>query len=343
VSVTPNFLAARGNVVGHTSNSRVDDSFVAVGAGIDTVRFRFRSCDDAFRRFAAAAVQIGHRGDLVVQRDGVRLGCTRDDLVYAEGRLAAILEGPESKRLCGQAELADGAEVLRMRLAELGVKARDTVAFGRLDLASDLMFANGGDGLAMIRAASFLDVPRAKTGTDGRKAGKLESVTFRSTRGRRVIGRLYDKGVESASFEPGRLIRYERQLRYEKAREPSLADALRLPMRDLYAKQLRAAVANSRQVVAAPVNPSLDVLMMLADDGKITYQQAERLAGYLAIRQRGDPLQLPSRTRQRRERELREVGLVITDEAEAVMEAVPLGVYLAALESPWIESGVEAG
>lgn len=316
------------------TNSQGDDAFVAAGAGIDTVRYRFRAAPRASERLRRQPYRLGVRGEVFVQSDGIRVGCMPTGLLYAEGRLAALLDGYGSHRLCAQPELLNGAGAVRKRLERLGVDAGDHVAVGRLDLAAELRFDDAADGLALLRAASLLDVPWAKTGTDGRKAGGLESVYFRAVRGRKVLGRMYDKGLESASCSAGELVRYERQVRWEKRHEPSLAEALQFRVGDLYAQQLKSFMGE-RDLVVVPAVSGVDAIWRLEESGAIGCRLAERLTGYVMLRASGRSDRLPARTRQRRERELRQIGLVIADDRAVDTRPVPLGCYLDALIDAW--------
>ena len=336
IAASPAWSDGVANVLGRT-NSEGDDTFVAAGAGIDTVRYRFRAAPSAFERLRWLPHQVGVRGEVFVQADGIRSGCTRTGLLYTEGRLAALLEGRRSNRLCLRAELPDGAVAVRERLARLGVDAGDHVALGRLDLAAELRFDDGADGVALLRAASLLDVPWAKTGTDGRKAGGLETVYFRTVRGRKMLGRMYDKGLESGSCASGRLVRYERQLRWEKEREPTLAEALQLRLGDLYAKQLATFRDEQHDLLVVPALSGVDVIWGMVQSGAIDLRLAERLMGYVMLRSSGRTDRLPARTRQRRERALREIGLVIADDQMIGSRPVPLGRYLDALVGAWDE------
>ena len=63
----------------------------------------------------AGASNEGVRGELHRQADGVRVGAHRDGMLYAEGRLAAILNGPDDHSLLPMAVLEDGAHVAAQR------------------------------------------------------------------------------------------------------------------------------------------------------------------------------------------------------------------------------------
>jgi hypothetical protein len=140
--------------------------------------------------------------------------------------------------------------------------------------------------------------------------------------------------LQSGSCGAGELVRYERQVRWEKKREPSMDEALRLRLGDLYAKPLRQ-FRGDLDLLVVPALAGVDALWRLQESGAISWQLAERLTGYITLRASGRTDTLPARTRQRRERELRQVGLVIADDRTADTRAVPLGRYLQALVDAW--------
>jgi hypothetical protein len=260
-------------------------------------------------------------------------GCTPSGVVYAEGPLAVIVDGPSSSRLCEQQELADGVAVLSRQLRGFGVKPGNAVGVGRLDLASDIRFADGRLGASMLLAASLIDIPWTKTGIE-RKGEVIQTVYFRSARGRAIVGRMYDKGLESRTLEPGEQIRYERQVRFEKKREPTLDEALRLRLRELYGRHIRAARI-ARELVVVPVVAGVECVWSLVEAGALSWRIAERVSGYLACRAAGRLGLMPLRTRQRRERELRGVGIVVSDHDGLGRRHVPLGAYFDALDHAW--------
>ena len=75
---------------------------------------------------------------------------------------------------------------------------------------------------------------RAKVGTKGKKRERIQTVNFRSVRGRTILMRAYDKGVESGVASPGELIRFERQRRYRKRDELSVSEARDLEISKLF-------------------------------------------------------------------------------------------------------------
>ena len=201
--------------------------------GIDTVRYRYRADPHAYTKFAhAGASSEGPRGELHRQADGARIGAHRDGMLYAEGRLAAILNGPDDHSLLPMAALEHGAHAAAQRFG-FDVDPVDA-RLGRLDIAAELRFDDGDDGLAFLHALSLADVPWAKVGTEGKKREHIQTVNFRSVRGRQILMRAYDKGVEADIAPAGQLIRFERQRRYRKPAERSVAGARARPSQTLH-------------------------------------------------------------------------------------------------------------
>src|SRR4051794_26203372 len=87
----------------------------------------------------------------------------------------------------------------------------------RLDATADLPFQRSAEGLAFAAgvAAVARDAPRSKAdvifSADG---ARIETVYLRGLAGRAVLGRMYDKGVESGTAPPGRRMRLEDQRRF---------------------------------------------------------------------------------------------------------------------------------
>jgi hypothetical protein len=308
-------------VEGGASNSRpIPESWN--GAGVDTVRFRFRGDLDGHNRFARSApYQEGPRGELYRQEDGVRLGAFRDGTLYVEGRLAALVQGSGDHSLLPTSALFEGARVGSERLG-FDVDA-SRAAVGRLDVAAELRFEDGRDGLAFLHALSLADVPWAKVGTEGKKRECIQTVNFRSVRGRTVLMRAYDKGVESALASPGELIRFERQRRYRKRSELSVTDAGELNVAQLFVgRELDSLVRVSAEVVC-DVWGAIDRLNELVRCGAITGPRADALAGFLVRRGEGHKLS----TWYSRWSALRELGILV-DPLARERSTVPVGRHL---------------
>jgi hypothetical protein len=254
--------------------------------GVDTVRYRYRTDRDAYAKFAhAGASSEGPRGELHRQADGVRIGAHRDGMLYAEGRLAAILHGPDDHSLLPIAELEHGARVAAQRFG-FDVDPSDA-RLGRLDIAAELSFDDGRDGLAFLHALSLADVPWAKVGTEGKKREQIQTVNFRSVRGAQILMRAYDKGIEAGIAPPGELIRFERQRRYRKTAERSVAQALEFDPRELFVGRELASLIDVTAETVCDTWGAIDRLNELVRRAEIRASKADALAGFLIRRGEG--------------------------------------------------------
>jgi hypothetical protein len=295
--------------------------------GVDTVRYRYRSDPAAYAKFAAAgASSEGARGELHRQADGVRIGAHRDGMLYAEGRLAAILNGPDDHSLLPIAALEQGAPAAAQRF---GFDVDPTEArLGRLDIAAELHFEDGRDGLAFLHALSLADVPWAKVGTEGKKREHIQTVNFRSVRGRQILMRAYDKGIEAGIASPRELIRFERQRRYRKTAEKTIGMALELDTRELFIGRELASLVDVTAETVCDTWGAIDRLTELARCGRITASKADALAGFLIRRGEGHK----SSTWYGRWADLRAFGVVV-DPISREGAVVPVGRYLRELAS----------
>lgn len=308
-------------VEGGVSNSRpLPESWN--GAGVDTVRYRFRGDVDGHARFARACPHHeGPRGELYRQEDGVRVGAFRDGTLYVEGRLAALLNGPDDHSLLPVASVRDGAGMGSKRFGFPVDASR--AAVGRLDVAAELRFEDGADGLAFLHALSLADVPWAKVGTEGKKRDRVQTVNFRSIRGRTILMRTYDKGVESGTAPPGELIRFERQRRYRKEKELSVSAALNLDVRGLFVGRELESLAGVTAEVVCDQWGAIDRLNELVRWGWIKAPRADALAGFLV---RGGEGHRQS-TWYARHAALRQLGILI-DPLARERSSVPVGRHL---------------
>jgi hypothetical protein len=295
------------------------------GAGVDTVRFRYRGDVHGHARFARSGPHFeGPRGELYRQEDGVRIGALRDGTLYAEGRLAAVLHGAEDHALLPTAALRDGAERASRRF---GFPVDVSIAaLGRLDVAAELRFADGADGLAFLHALSLADVPWAKVGTEGKKRERIQTVNFRSVRGRAILMRAYDKGIEASLAPAGELIRFERPRRYRKERELAVSAAVELDTARLFVGRELESLARVTAEVVCDQWGAIDRLNELVRWGWIKAPKADALAGFLV---RGGEGHKQS-TWYGRWATLRDLGIVV-DPLARERSSVPVGKHLRAM------------
>lgn len=295
---------------GGASNSRLTAK--SGTPGVDTVRYRFRDQTERYLGLQyEAGVQHGARGEVRRTEGGVTVGAYPDGLVYVEGRLAAILNGEQDHSLRPGSELRAGAEAAAARA---GVQAQAQAAVGRLDVTGELWFDEPEDGRRFLSSLAELDVPWLKTGTEGGKASGVETVYYRTARGRSVVMRAYDKGVETGQAPAGRWVRVERQRRYRKSREQDASTVASLDFAEVFAGRELARLTEHRDSLIGDVPAQVGRLRAAVDRGSIPAATAERLAGYLLLHGRG----LPARTLYRREAELRAHGIDFALQAETL-------------------------
>ena len=135
---------------------------------------------------------------------------------------------------------------------------------GRADLASELRFTDGEEGLEFLRALSYVDIPWLKVGTEGQKRDRLETVYHRNMRGRSVALRCYDKGVESETSAPGARLRLERQRRWRKDQEGTVNDVIARGLAEQFVgRELRAVVLGEEEVMVCDPPAAADRLREL--------------------------------------------------------------------------------
>lgn len=297
--------------------------------GIDTVRLRWRADTDGLARFNdGGPAADGPRGERWRTADGVRFGAYPDGMTYAEGRLAAMTHGPDDHSLPDASALPLAAALMGDRL---GLPA-DDARVGRLDLAADLTFPDGQDGLDFLNALAVADVPWARVGTEGAKRGDLQTVYLRSIAGRTILARAYDKGVESGTAPPGELVRFERQRRFRASREMPVAAIRGLDLGRMFVgRELASFIAADRAQIVCDAHGAANMLGALVDAGELSSRPAARLAGFLALR---SPGRFPTRTERAYFAELRRLGIVLDPLARPNV-AVPVGGYLRTLAERW--------
>jgi predicted transcriptional regulator len=190
-----------------------------------------------------------------------------------------------------------------------------------------MRFSRGSEGQAFLHSLASMDVPWCKSRTDGRKGDHIETVSFHGTRGKTIYLRAYDKGVESKTLPPGERIRVERQRRYRKEREQTVAQLASADLHSIYLGKEFASLVNLPTATVCDVPEALQVLWERAGD----WQQFERLAGYIVA---GHAIDYPRATSYRRPAELRSLGIYV-DPAQIERVEVPVGRYLHALSSAW--------
>jgi len=212
--------------------------------------------------------------------------------------------------------LRAGGEVRALVDDLVGVRADGGV--GRLDVTTTRTFHTDQEGRAFLAGMAALELPRCDA---VRRGSQPHSVAWVHERGKRILGRAYDKGRQLGG-EWGESIRLETQERWNasKGRPPIEVAADPAYQRSKLARRFAPMRASARGVRAAsfPV-----VARAIADEVRYGYRdvrEAERLVGSLVLLSNGAGDGYPRRTRYRRRAELREAGYVVVEDWMAPVE-----------------------
>lgn len=323
----------------------------ATAAGVDTWSVSWYMESDSFASHAMErlATEPGPRSKLIPEAIcGHRVGWFPGaGLMFAEGH-------PSEEGLCAPGALPEAHRRLCEALQDYGIvlpigrapripRKGAAVVGGeagvrRLDLTVDLQFDSAGEGLAALSGIAALPLSRTAT-TIHREVGgrRVETVYLKGPAGKRVLGRVYDKGVESGTAERGRLIRPEDQRRFQRAARVSPQAFTPEAVKGLFQRRFVGLWKATEGVTVASVLPLAQKIARLRDAGKLTQRQAESLAGYLLL----DAAEEDDNTRRtafRRRALARQFGLVLADGTVEEVEVDLHEVLEAALEAPGWDS-----
>lgn len=311
--------------------TRSDDSFVTPllrDAGIDTARFLYRVKSEpaAADRILASLrgelpgpelVQVEEEGQLVEREDrsGLRAGVLTVDgesCLWVEGRPIQLWGGRGFDGLLAPARLPEADQLIRDTLGYLGIKTEPR-GISRLDLtARTNQEGSLSDRHAILRGIAALKPPRRKVMpvlAPG-NARTVELVYFITPKAGVKQERCYAEALTHLSAEP--TVRLESQTRWAKANRRHSEEWTPELCAQMFNRKFEALSKSvNGLVVATPRLLHQELLDRIADDpgpGEVTARQAETLLGYLALRDMGH--EFPLRTRQRREAQLRDLGLV---------------------------------
>jgi hypothetical protein len=170
------------------------------------------------------------------------------------------------------------------------------------------------------------EVRFAKDGT-----GSVETVYVRGYSGVKILGRWYDKGLESGLAPRGERIRAEDQRRYPKGHRRGIHELEGRYVRSKFQQRFYPLWQATKGVTVAGPLILADRLADLVEDGELSARKAEQLAGYLVLQKR---VRQKRSTVYSRRKELRDLGLVVS---EGVLEEVEVDLHEVldeALESP---------
>jgi hypothetical protein len=207
----------------------------------------------------------------------------------------------------------------------------------RLDVTADVEFDNGAEGLATLAGIAALLGNRHSV--VHRDKGKIETVYLMGRTGRTVLGRWYDKGVESGTAARGTLIRPEAQRRFKVGARRELREIDSLWCRETVRTRFLPLWKASKGVtVAGPLVLGQKIADLYEAD-RITRRQAELLAGYIICDAAGIPPGSRA-TGARRRQKLNELGLVAADAAMDSVEVDLNDVLTAVLDADaWNRQG----
>lgn len=306
-----------------------------VAAGVDTwsVAWYLREGSSAVAAMEHLATDRAARSRLLSEKvAGHRVGWFPGSrLVFAEGRPG----GEEG--LCDPGDLPGVASLLADSIRDRGIRLpehaycpngipdgalRRKAVLGdsgfagvrRLDSTVDLRFGGGATGLAALSGVGALPVPRVSKKVQREVGGnRVETVWFLGSSGRSVLGRWYDKGVETGQAARGQWVRPEDQRRFAKeARVPVDVVADTSYVRDSFVRRFEPLWRASKGVLVASHSELAGRVRELVEEGEMTPGEAKAALGHLVLDSGGERLQ--SRSTWYRDRSVcRRHGLVLAD------------------------------
>lgn len=202
----------------------------------------------------------------------------------------------------------------KVRMAVPDVGGTGFAGVRRLDSTVDLRFDDPLEGLCALAGVAALPIPRCKTKVIREAGGRrVETVYFHGYGGKRVLGRWYDKGIESGDAARGAHVRPEDQRRYSaEVRPPLEALAETTYIRDQFVKRFETLWSAAKGVKVGGVLELAKRLDELVGQGAISQTAAKRIAGHLVLDAAGCQHQSRS-TRLRDRADARRHGLVLAD------------------------------
>lgn len=293
----------------------------------------------AARHLTALATERAARGRLLPEAIAShRIGWHgASGLLYAEGH-------PNGEGLARPAELPGALDRLELALLDAGVplpvgrhgvdvygqQFEGFAGIRRLDSTCDLATESTAEGLAIMAgvAAVARELARTKANIWYGQSGHIETVGLHGYGGGRLLGRFYDKGAESSTAAPGRLLRPEDQRRWGKRERRDVAELTGTYVRQQFVGRFAPLWHAAKGVTVGGPLILAGKLRELVDADELSAAQAETLAGHLVMQAVGLPGQSGS-TRRRRRAQLRRHGLVLADGVLQEVE-VDLGQVLEA-------------
>jgi hypothetical protein len=299
---------------------------VIAEAGIDTARVLYRVRDE---RDQARLTEVCDGAPMLPgEYGGLRAGwMPKWELLWVEGRPAKSLGLGE--RLLPAAALREGLEAPLKQVRQVAAIAQPTeVGVSRLDATVTVALDRPADGWAVLRGMAALDMPRRKVAVYELR-GHPETV-YRLTLTGKVRERVYDKGAQLGTDEPGQRIRFEAQTRWGSGWRDTMGHWHAERVAEEYERRFRpmAQAADGLRVASPAVIG--EQLREHVEAGTITPRQAELLLGHIGCE--GVGIHRARRSEERRRAELRRLGLAhALDGGDQVN--VPLDEILGELET----------
>lgn len=201
----------------------------------------------------------------------------------------------------------------------------------RLDSTVDIRYDDPLEGQAVLKGISQLSVPRMKLSPmHATGSRKVETVEMRGWSGKRLLGRVYDKGVHPDTLDKlprGAWVRPEDQRRYSSGtRLPLEAVTETSYIRDAFVRRFETLWQASKGVTVAGAPQLVKDLEGKVESGEMTGRQALTVLGHLVWENYGEQRQHRS-TISRQRRLVREHGLVLTDNPDDEVQ-ISLGSVL---------------
>lgn len=286
--------------------------------GVDTWRLLRHLDDDA--EYARAQELCVGRGSMFPEKiAGHDVGLL--------GRVMWVDGHPCPGRLARVDELVDAEVELHRALDAEGLLLGSDGGCSRLDSTVDLATSDWEAGITLLSGLALVDVPRTRTGTEGRPP---ETVKWTGPSTRKIRARAYDKGLEAVEARRGQLIRLEAQVGYTKGARRTVSDLD--PARD-FKRRFEPMTKSADGLVAGALPVVSEKLAKRLEDGDLTPAAAERMAGWLLFGRTGA---YKRSTSYNRRRELRSHGLVLADVLAGTVE-VDVGEALDAALAAWAE------
>lgn len=264
---------------------------------------------------------------------GHRVGWFPTGLVFAEGHPA----GPE--RLCPPGQLVPRMLDLQESIVEaglplnlrerpfdhLGATAEGFAGLRRADFTVNLTLPSRGEGLAVL--AGIAACARDGVGKSNIRFGRdrgVETVYLHGSAGKKVLGRVYDKGLEAGWGPRGTILRGEDQRRWPKGERRDPAELTAAASRSNFQRRFYPLWKASKGVIVAGHVAIAERLAEAVQSGELPAQRARLLAGDILLEATGHAAEIAGPSTLRRSRAMRrELGLVLAD---GVLEEVEVDV-----------------